>query len=357
MPIVQALTGYAGLTLLATTSVFAGSHGSLPKPKLPPAGEDAEQEEEEEVMPHITSEDAWLFPVLGSVTLGGLYLIIKYLGPDWINWLMSWYLSLASLYSVTDALLRVARNLIGPKRYRSFTQYHLKFQRGKNPLFAYSWRTPSFFLIPLGTLPTILYRLESGKKSALLTDILALSFAHEAISMMKLDSFKTGCILLSGLFLYDIWWVFGTKVMVSVATSLDVPIKLLWPKSFGDLSKGHMMLGLGDIVVPGVFVALALRYDHQRSLVHGGDGRSFPKPYFTAAVLAYVSGLATTMTVMHVFKAAQPALLYLSPACILSFVITAAARGEFKEAWSWSDETPEDKNKSEVKDQDPKKEQ
>lgn len=31
--------------------------------------------------------------------------------------------------------------------------------------------------------------------------------------MMKLDSFKTGCILLSGLFLYDIWWVFGTKVV------------------------------------------------------------------------------------------------------------------------------------------------
>lgn len=99
--------------------------------------------------------------------------------------------------------------------------------------------------------------------------------------------------------------------MVSVATSLDVPIKLLWPKSFGDLSKGHMMLGLGDIVVPGVFVALALRYDHKRSIASGVDGTRFSKPYFTAAMLAYVAGLATTMTVMHVFKAAQPALLYL----------------------------------------------
>lgn len=155
--------------------------------------------------------------------------------------------------------------------------------------------------------------------------------------------------------------------MVSVATSLDVPIKLLWPKSFGDLSKGHMMLGLGDIVVPGVFVALALRYDHRKSLNNGGDGSKFSKPYFTAAVAAYVAGLATTMTVMHVFKAAQPALLYLryaasehdildvcadacfSPACILSFVITAVLRGEFKEAWSWSDETPEDKSKSDGK--------
>jgi len=26
-----------------------------------------------------------------------------------------------------------------------------------------------------------------------------------------------------------------------------------------------------------------------------------------------------------------------SPACILSFFVTAAIRGEFREAWSWSD--------------------
>jgi minor histocompatibility antigen H13 len=40
-----------------------------------------------------------------------------------------------------------------------------------------------------------------------------LSFGHGAMSMLKLDSFKTGIILLSGLFFYDIWWVFGTKVV------------------------------------------------------------------------------------------------------------------------------------------------
>jgi len=33
------------------------------------------------------------------------------------------------------------------------------------------------------------------------------------MSMLKVDSFSTGIILLSGLFLYDIWWVFGTKVV------------------------------------------------------------------------------------------------------------------------------------------------
>ncbi len=33
------------------------------------------------------------------------------------------------------------------------------------------------------------------------------------MSILKVDSFKTGSILLSGLFFYDIWWVFGTKVV------------------------------------------------------------------------------------------------------------------------------------------------
>jgi len=99
--------------------------------------------------------------------------------------------------------------------------------------------------------------------------------------------------------------------MVSVATSLDLPMKILWPKSIRfSLEHGTMMLGLGDIVVPGTFVSLALRYDHFRH-TKAQQEKPFAKPYFIAAVVAYVSGLATTMVVMHVFHAAQPALLYL----------------------------------------------
>jgi minor histocompatibility antigen H13 len=36
------------------------------------------------------------------------------------------------------------------------------------------------------------------------------------MSMLKIDSFRTGSILLSGLFVYDVWWVFGTKVVCDV---------------------------------------------------------------------------------------------------------------------------------------------
>jgi len=243
-----------------------------------------------------------------------------------------------------------------------FTTSHSLFKRTRNvctviipqdygrsqtfsALVSFSWRTPTLILLPLAFAPSVLYNMGSpSRKSILITDILGLSFSHNALSLLKIDSFKTGSILLSGLFFYDVWWVFGTEVMVKVATSLDVPIKLLWPKSLTLASeRGYTMLGLGDIVIPGTFIALALRYDHHRSLGNASTPQTtaFPKPYFYASLVAYVLGLITTMTVMHTFHAAQPALLYLSPACILSFVITAGVRGELREAWNWSDE-PED---------------
>jgi len=97
--------------------------------------------------------------------------------------------------------------------------------------------------------------------------------------------------------------------MVKVASSLDVPIKLLWPKSMTFATeRGFTILGLGDVVIPGLFVALALRYDHERAKKRQ---TSFTKPYFCVTLTAYVVGLITTMTVMHMLGQAQPALLYL----------------------------------------------
>ena len=54
----------------------------------------------------------------------------------------------------------------------------------------------------------------------------------------------------------------------------------------------------------------------------------------------------TTIGVMHVFKAAQPALLYLSPAFIISITLCATIRGEFSQMWNWEDGA-EDEEKEE----------
>merc|ERR1719345_384877 len=80
--------------------------------------------------------------------------------------------------------------------------------------------------------------------------------------MIGLSSIKVGVILLVALFFYDVFWVFGSKsifgsnVMVSVATGVEAPIKLMFPRELGGCGTlKHSMLGLGDIVVPGIYIA------------------------------------------------------------------------------------------------------
>ncbi|KAJ7497283.1 peptidase A22B, signal peptide peptidase [Mycena latifolia] len=327
------LSSYAGLLSLATASIYIGAHGSLAAPR----NADGSRSEEEEVPERMSSQDAWLFPVIGSATLVGMYAVVKYFGTAWINWLLGWYFAVAGIGAVWKSSIGLARWALGDARWKTFDEVTLVVRKGKGAeaLVALSARTASLALLPLAVVPSALYTFHG--RSALLTDVLGLSFSQNALALLKIDSFRTGCILLAGLFVYDVWWVFGTEVMVKVATSLDVPIKLLWPKSLAFAgSRGFTMLGLGDVVVPGVFIALGLRYDQHRAGAPA-DGR-FAKPYFYAGLAAYVVGLVTTMGVMHLFGKAQPALLYLSPACIASFGATGALRGELAAAWAWSDE-------------------
>lgn len=52
--------------------------------------------------------------------------------------------------------------------------------------------------------------------------------------------------------------------------------------------------------------------------------------YFYATFVAYVAGLLTTIFIMHVYKHAQPALLYLVPACLGAPILLALLRGDVK---------------------------
>lgn len=144
---------------------------------------------------------------------------------------------------------------------------------------------------------------------------------------------------------------FGTDVMVTVAKNLEGPIKILFPRSLKpnqvtgkiDLS----LLGLGDIVIPGFFLALLLRFDAENALVRSiptNVHQSFTKPYFHSCLVAYVVGLATTLFVMIKFDAAQPALLYLVPACLGSSLMCATVRGELGALFAYSEEVEEHEN-------------
>ena len=118
--------------------------------------------------------------------------------------------------------------------------------------------------------------------------------------------------------------------MVTVAKGIDGPVKLLFRRSFDDAEKNFSMLGLGDVVVPGLFLALLLRFDVTQ--------KRRGKPFFRSTLLAYSLGLALTLYVMFAFDAAQPALLYLVPACLGGAALVGVCRGEFSQFASYSEE-------------------
>jgi minor histocompatibility antigen H13 len=181
-------------------------------------------------------------------------------------------------------------------------------------------------------------------------------------------------------------------MMVTVAKSLDVPIKLMFPRpgADDDPTPSHAMLGLGDVVLPGIMIGLALRFDlylfylrRQKRIpaavsgeedtvekpryfslagrwsdhfwTHSLTGRplwvaakaqdsdsevpfTFPKTYFKASLVGYVLGLLATLGVMMVWNHAQPALLYLVPGVLGSIWLTALARGEISLMWAYTEE-------------------
>lgn len=119
--------------------------------------------------------------------------------------------------------------------------------------------------------------------------------------------------------------------MVTVAKNFDAPIKLLFPRLRALLATGprpFAMLGLGDIVIPGIFVALMLRYD---------ASRKYESKYFHSAFFGYCLGLVTTIFVMNYFEAAQPALLYIVPGVLGSVLLHAYLKGELAAVFAYSE--------------------
>lgn len=141
-----------------------------------------------------------------------------------------------------------------------------------------------------------------------------------------------GVLLLCLLFFYDIFWVFyspkftgGQSVMVKVATGFDVPIKLLMPHiTERDYPTTNCsLLGLGDIVVPGMYIGFLIRFGKYISL----EGQN-TSAYRNAALFSYSLALLTCGFCLWIYHQAQPALLYIVPGLLLATFSVGLFRGE-----------------------------
>ncbi len=108
-----------------------------------------------------------------------------------------------------------------------------------------------------------------------------------------------------------------------------------------DYAGGSSLLGLGDIVLPGLLLSFASRFDEAKRLVGAFHSpRSYEENcsrnigYFIPAVIAYAIGLAMANVAVYVMRMGQPALLYLVPCCLGVIVYLGWKRGELTDLWN-----------------------
>ncbi|KAL6911283.1 hypothetical protein ACP4OV_000088 [Aristida adscensionis] len=157
-------------------------------------------------------------------------------------------------------------------------------------------------------------------------DILGITLIVTVIQIVRVPNLKVGCVLLSCAFLYDIFWVFISKlwfhqsVMIVVArgdkTDEDgVPMLLKIPRMF-DPWGGYSIIGFGDILLPGLLIAFALRYDWAAK-------KTLQSGYFLWSMVAYGSGLLITYVALNLMDGhGQPALLYIVPFTIGKYLLS-----------------------------------
>ena len=215
-------------------------------------------------------------------------------------------------------------------------------------------------------------------------NLLGCSLCMVFISTLRFPSLKVATFCLSLLVIYDIFWVFFSEyffdknVMVDVAMkvasnpvydagqhfhidmkkyvspTVELPIKLMIP----NFETGRMvMLGLGDIALPGALVAFALRCDMDMAREREGNDEdensemeagnllrtgtssvnssrsSNSSGLFEVTMTGYVLGLVGAFVGNILSGVPQPALIYLVPSVLLSMVLRAWQIGQLKNVW------------------------
>lgn len=264
------------------------------------------------------------------------------------------------------------------------------------------------------TVGLVMYWIATG--DLIIHNILGCALCITFISTLKFPSLKIAVVCLLLLTVYDIFWVFFSEyffrenVMIDVAqkvaanpvhtvgkylnndyvtslvkSKIELPLKLI----FKNFSTGKMMiLGLGDIALPGALVALALRCDESITREQSGGGHDdssvatktcdlestessdkysygeklslsinesyyskkvvdardssssstystpvVPSRLFDCSVLGYTLGLFVAFAASIVSGHGQPALIYLVPGVLLPIVGRAWFIGKLRHVW------------------------
>ncbi|RLV88969.1 putative intramembrane protease [Spathaspora sp. JA1] len=309
----------------------------------------------------ITMTKVLLWPITGGIALVGLYYGIKHFD---VSYYMKWYIFLVTPVSNGMSTIRILTMSSRKLKYWYSNKFikddSMKDLNDTEVEKSKSEQTQVTFVPEVDPLDEdlimdialvvslvimVLYYIYPD--SWIISNIIAVNLVVAIISTRKINEFKTGVVLLLGLFVYDIYFVFGTEIMETVAHELDVPLRLVMPKSGNYVN----LLGLGDLFVPGLFISLCLRFDvyqfYAKNNISFNHLNKYPKPYFVASLIGYFIGLSLTFVMVDIFDVGQPALLYLVPCLLIGVIGVSLYRGEFTTLWNFSElnEDVDDKTK------------
>ncbi len=291
----------------------------------------------------VSMEDALKFPFYASAALIVLYILFKNIDKDLLNPLFKANFSIMGMTCIGNILTsriplifpQISNKLLMDKKFEVFGHKQHVYLSIHN-IMAYG----------IGFVIGLMYLLTNHWS---LNNILGIVFTISGIMLIKISNFKTVFLLLGLLFFYDIFWVFKSDLMVTVAKNFDVPIKLILPLGDGKSS----ILGLGDMVIPGILLALGLKFDVDMALENFNKKKEkllkFETPHFWSSVVGYALGIISTFVSMMLMEHAQPALLYLVPWCCATITIQAIIQRKLMKFWKY-EALPKELKKKEEKD-------
>lgn len=286
--------------------------------------------------------DTLSFPIYASGALLTLYFLYSVLPKELLNSLFRLNFCVLGFSILFPFLMSKMGTLFPAVPNKDFGKFEKKIW-GTDVAFDIS--THSLIAAGISLLMVTLYFF-TGHWS--LNNVLAITFTVAGIKLLRIPNFKYSLVLLWMLFFYDIYWVFKTDVMVSVAKSFDAPIKIFFPidTSF----KKFSLLGLGDMVIPGICIAVILKFEldrqiqqRQKSKKDAGaltmaEVNAWGTPMFHITMLFYFLSIVVTLVGMHLMKHAQPALLYIVPAITLAFASIGYIFKCYKEMMEYEDD-------------------
>lgn len=140
-------------------------------------------------------------------------------------------------------------------------------------------------------------------------NMIAICFTVSCIENWLVGNIKHIALIFVGLIAYDVYFVFASDVMMTVATQVDLPLKLLFPVGSGKFT----MIGLGDIIIPGLLASLSIRADLIHAFKIGKDKaqkdgvkddvstyieKEMGCYYFNMSLIGFLLGLACTYSAL-----------------------------------------------------------